>query len=294
MVSSDLKHTISLIPGISLNKEDSHAFIQVIYSYINEDDSSSLYTDYIRFDINDFSYNKEISLLKIGKSTFSTEKIKLELTSNKTALVGSINLKKLSPIKTNILSPSVMGIFSYIPFMECYHSVVSMNHNLSGTIKLNDKEINFDKGKGYIEKDFGKSFPIKYIWIQSNSFKNKDTSLMVSIATIPFLKMKFKGLIAILNHNQEEYRFATYNFSKVKKLTINENNVFIILQKGRYKLKIEAKNKETRNLPSPKEGVMNQTIKEGLSGNVNISLYHKNNLIYHDLGQCAGIEIMMD
>lgn len=49
--------------------------------------------------------------------------------------------------------------FSFIPFMECNHDIVSVNHDLRGRISVNRNVIEFDGGKGYIEKDWGVSFP---------------------------------------------------------------------------------------------------------------------------------------
>ena len=51
-----------------------------------------------------------------------------------------------------------MGPFSYLPLMECYHGILSMDHNISGSIDYNDQTIDFNEGRGYIEKDYGKSF----------------------------------------------------------------------------------------------------------------------------------------
>lgn len=293
MVSKDKKHILSLIPGISLNKNDSHCFIQVIYNFNDESKHNSIYTDYLKFDKEQFLFNKQQSLLEIDKNLFSLDNIELDLSKSKTTLNGKIKLFDLTPINTSIINPSIMGIFSYIPYMECYHSIVSMNHLLDGELNLNYSKIDFTGGLGYIEKDYGKSFPINYIWLQSNHFNEINTSLMLSIATIPFLGLKFKGLIALLRYNNEEYRFATYNFSKIKSIKIEGKQFNVVLEKRKYRLIIDAFNEETKDLPSPKDGVMNQTIKEGLSGKVNISLYYKDKLIYQDTGDSAGIEIMM-
>jgi len=81
-----------------------------------------------------------------------------------------------------------MGIFAYIPKMECSHGVVSMNHGLEGILKINGEEIDFTGGKGYIEKDWGTSFPKQYIWIQCNNFKNQTTRVFSSVADIPFMR----------------------------------------------------------------------------------------------------------
>ena len=47
-----------------------------------------------------------------------------------------------------------MGWYYKVPFMECYHEVVSLNHDLIGEIKVNNRIFSFDNGKGYIEKDW--------------------------------------------------------------------------------------------------------------------------------------------
>lgn len=53
---------------------------------------------------------------------------------------------------------------------------------VEGTVKVNDQEIDFTGGRGYIEKDWGSSFPKRYIWIQSNHFEEPTASLFFSIA----------------------------------------------------------------------------------------------------------------
>ena len=292
-VSNDSSKTLAFIPGVSLNKEESHVFIQVILNQEKEDGTHVLLTDYLFFDINDFNYNKDSCILSVGKSQFGLDKVLINCKSKRITINGEVHLSNLIPIETNLFSPSIMGFFDYFPFMECYHSVVSMNHDLKGTIKINEIEIDFNGGKGYIEKDYGHSFPSKYIWLQTNHFTSNGTSLMFSYATIPFLGMKFKGLIANLVHLGKEYRFATYNFSKIKLLDIKAKHLLIELKKRSCRLVIEAWNKEVKSLPSPKAGVMNQTIKEGLSGIVKITLYCKNKTVLEDIGKQAGIEIMM-
>ncbi len=292
-VSKDGTKTIAFIPGISTNKEDSHAFIQVIMNQEKADGKHDLFTEYLKIDINDFNYDQNMNLLSIGTSNFGLSKIFIKYKSENILINGEIELSELTPIKTNILSPSIMGIFAYMPFMECYHSVVSMDHKLKGYIRINDTHIELEGGKGYIEKDYGRSFPSKYIWIQTNHFNEIGTSLMFSYASIPFLGLKFNGLIANLVYKEKEYRFATYNFSKTKILDISKNHLLIELNKGKYQLLIEAWNQEVTSLKSPQSGLMIQTIKEGLSGIVKIVLKYKNNIIMEDIGKHAGVEIMM-
>ena len=45
-----------------------------------------------------------------------------------------------------------MGPFSFVPFMECYHGVLSMNHSIKGRLDFNGESLSFDNGKGYMER----------------------------------------------------------------------------------------------------------------------------------------------
>ena len=152
--------------------------------------------------------------------------------------------------------------------------------------------IDFNQGKGYIEKDWGKSFPRAYVWLQTNHFKNPSTSFMFSYADIPFARRYFKGLIVNLVIDQKEYRFATYNGAKVMLEDIHKNLVHYQIKKGRYKLDINAHSLVETSLASPKNGEMINQIKEGLSGEINLILYEHGQIIYEDKGVHAGIEIM--
>jgi tocopherol cyclase len=291
LVNKDQSYTIAFIPGVSLVKDDAHAFIQVFISH-RVDDDVNLKTFYFRFEMKDFSYGHDDFWVKIGKNYFSREKIEISLMNDQIELSGRIGFDALTPLKRTLLMPNIMGFFGYFNFMECYHGVVSMNHNLNGNLRVNNKSVVFNTGKGYIEKDWGKSFPRSYVWLQSNHFKDSGTSLLFSYADIPFLGLYFKGLIVNLVINQKEYRFSTYNGAKIKLEELKEGYVHYIVKKGPYLLELEATSKTQIGLASPKNGRMVEQIKEGLSGSIHMKLYKKEVLILEDTGLHAGIEIM--
>jgi hypothetical protein len=51
-----------------------------------------------------------------------------------------------------------MGPYAFVPFMECYHGILSMDHKINGQLIIHDEIIDFTGGKGYMEKDWGQSF----------------------------------------------------------------------------------------------------------------------------------------
>jgi hypothetical protein len=271
-VSADGQHTIAFIPGISLDGADSHSFVQVIVS-------PGIKTYYFRYPLNAFSTNDAPFSVTIGESVFTMQGCKIKLDdatqeiSQGVSFAGEIRYSEATPIQASPLMPNIMGFFAYIPNMECNHGVLSMNHQLFGEIKLSDHEIyNFTGGKGYIEKDWGTSFPSEYIWIQANHFEDDNHSFMCSIATIPFGLFSFRGLIANLLVDGTEYRFATYNRTKVQNFIIEKHSISFDLVKGDVTLSCEALLAETGELKGPNKGEMHRTIKEGLSGDIILSL----------------------
>jgi hypothetical protein len=80
-----------------------------------------------------------------------------------------------------------MGPYSFAPFMECNHGILSMDHRLSGSLTVDEDTAAYVGGRGYIEKDWGRGFPSGYIWTQSNHFEEEEVSISASVARIPWL-----------------------------------------------------------------------------------------------------------
>jgi len=292
-ISNDEKKVISFIPGISLFNNDVHCFIQYIVVSLDNDNLKTIKTGYVKYPRKDFKFNNNPFMIQIGENIFTESLISIKIFDGDLHIEGTLKLGSFTPIKKSILSPNIMGCFAYIPIMECYHGIVSMNHIVNGVLKINNEEIDINNGKGYIEKDWGTSFPKKYIWIQCNSFKNKKTSIFCSIADIPFSKKSFLGFICNLLIDGKEYRFATYNNSKLKIESITSGKILILLENSKEKLRIEANLNETGELIAPDQGKMQKIIKEEVLGEVKIYLYNKKNrTIYEDTSCMAGIEIV--
>ena len=289
-VSKDTKYTISFIPGISYNKIDPHCFIQCIIC--NEKEELTSY--YLKYDVSKFSYQDNPFKVVIDSSSFYENSIEINIKNEDIQVEGKLEFNNLTKLNKSFFNPNIMGYFSYIPNMECNHHIISMKHEISGILNVNNKPINLNEGVGYLEKDWGSSFPKEYIWLQCNHFEKEDIKLAFSVAIIPLLGTTFKGFFCSLFIKDKEYRFAFYNNSKLKILNIDEKNFTLKLTKGSNELVIKAHVENVQELASPKDGVMNNSIKEGLSGKISISLEDsKTGYKISDNGINAGIEIMM-
>ncbi len=252
-ISTNDRNVISFIPGISLFDDDPHSFVQYIFVSFDKNNNKTINTGYVKYPIETFKFSNNPFSVSVGENIFSESEVSVKLADDKVDIQGVIKLVHLTPIRKSILVPNIMGIFAYIPKMECYHGIISMNHRIDGMLKINGEEIDFNMGKGYAEKDWGTSFPKEYIWMQCNTFKNKNTSVFASVANIPFMKKSFTGYICNLVVNGKEYRFATYNRSKMKIESIDKNNATLVLEDGHVRLKVQAILKQSGELMAPQK-----------------------------------------
>ena len=289
-VTADQTFSLALIPGISLSKKDPHAFIQAFIVHHGEKPSLT-YHDF-RFQQEGFIADKKDFHVSIGGNEFSKDHVKLAINQQGIHLQGELQYSGLTPLNQGLLNPSIMGPFAYLPAMECYHGVLSLNHRIDGSIEYQGKPYVFDQGKGYLEKDWGRSFPENYVWIQGNHFHEKDASFFFSYAKIPYLGMKFLGLICHVYVQGKHYRFATYNGASVVEEVLTKTTARYVLKKGNMRLTIDAAVDHVAELASPKDGTMDHVIKEGLSGQVSIVLKKKNQELFKGQSSSAGIEIM--
>ena len=291
-VSQDEKTVVSFIPDVSFAIDDAHSFVQYIYVSLDEKGKKVIKTGYFRYPLEDFVASDKPFSIRVADNYFSESEITVKMSDDNIKVEGTMIFDSLLPIKKSFLMPNIMGFFAYVPKMECYHGIISMNHILHGKLTIDQKEIGFDEGKGYIEKDWGTSFPKRYIWIQCNNFKNKNTSVFLSMADIPFMGKSFFGHICNLVIDDHEYRFATYNNSKLKIEMITDQKIILSIEKNKTKLRIEANLSNTGDLIAPQHGKMENITKEGLSGEVKISLWDKQHeIVYEENGTMAGIEI---
>jgi len=139
---------------------------------------------------------KRARSIQVAGNRFTYDGMKLEI-SEHVSIIGKLQYNKITPFRYSWNERGVMGWYGFIPFMETYHGILSLDHFVNGKIEIEGVEYVFLNGKGYIEKDWGKSFPSSWIWMQSNSFSDSEISFMLSIAVIPWLRTSFIGHLAI-------------------------------------------------------------------------------------------------
>jgi len=282
IVSANQDYAFSFIPGISKETQSKgHAFIQVM-------EGVKATSQYITFETADFKPSQDSFDTLLGPNRFSPQGVKLDLDRIK----GEVLFKNTHPWPTRMIAPGIMGWYSFVPFMQCYHGVVSLHHELDGSLHIDNEEVDFSGGIGYIEKDWGTSFPKTWIWTQTNHLSNSTGAncLMASIAHIPWLGQYFIGFLCGLMLDGELHIFTTYNGSKYTAV-IEGQEVFLMFKHKNKVLEIVAHKKAGAELISPIQGSMQGKIEESLQSELDIRFSIDKKLIYEGRGTSAGLEI---
>ena len=291
LIDSSEQHRLAVIPGIfkGADPSTSHAFVQVL-------DGMSGEATYHEYPPQAFQAAKEGLDVYVGPNRFTLHTVTLDIDTPRRSVRGTLNLSDLTPWLSTVTSPGVMGFFAWIPFLQTYHGVVSLDHVIDGSLTFEGETIDFSDGRGYIEKDWGRSFPEAWVWMQTNHFDQPGTSFTASIAVIPLLGFSLRGLIVGLWHGGELHRFATYTGAQIDELTITDEEVQATISNSDHRLEIAARRAKGGVLRGPTGFDMGGRVPESLRATVTVRLSALGPAGSHQLfegtGRNAGLEVV--
>ena len=264
----------AVIPGFHIDHAGRRfAFIEVL---------TNQFCYYIHYPFSAFEVCKNHLDIQIGENHFSTRGIRLFIDTPELSLRGAIHYTSFEYIPYD-----TMGPFCFLPFLDCYSNIISLSHSTSGFVKLNGQIIDFDKGKGYIESDWGRSFPKYQLWTQCNSFPTETScAIVVNIASLHFLNTTFIGCVCAITYQQHHYHFATHLGAK---LTEASSRGFILTQ-GYYRLEAWLLSCSSTSMKSCLRGDMTRTIHRNAKCTVNYHLKYHNQTIFNLASNEASFE----
>ncbi|HQR81011.1 MAG TPA: tocopherol cyclase family protein [Actinomycetota bacterium] len=291
LVDAQRDARIAIIPGVFLapRQDGGHeAFVQVL-------DGATGRSWYTRYPMSQFSARNDTFAVQVGPNRFTRGGIVLELPE--VDLAGRVDFgQPLDPWPITLRSPGAMGWYAWMPFMECYHGVVSFGHGLSGSLMHEGRERDFTGGRGYIEKDWGKAFPAGYVWMHSNHFGDPSVSLMASVAIIPWLRGQFQGLLIGVRHAGRLHRFASYTGAKVEDLRLDDDQVRLAVRaRDGTTLRVTATRPGGAFLHAPVRTEMHKRVEETLESTVELRIAGPDGeILLDDVGSAAGLEVHGD
>lgn len=261
--------TVALIPAYHVDENGkASASLQVITK------ENSYFIPYRSREFRAFIHQLRFS---VGCNVFDKTGMSIDIATADLRMSGTVLYGPMTPIRGNIMGP-----FSGLP-MQCNHGIVSMGHRLSGSLTINGQEVDFTGGVGYMEKDWGSSFPKEYLWTQAN---HGNTALFLSAAHIPFGGTSFQGCICAVVHEGREYRIATYRGAKIARQT----DTMLALRQGRLQITAELLENNPIPLKAPNLGGMGRTIHESAACTVRYVLQDGERVVFDFVSHTAGFE----
>lgn len=265
--------TLALIPAFHTSSEGRRtASLQVLSN------DASWWLEYPEMS---FQFSRRPFQIEIEHSSFSSQGINLRIRQKGLSLRGVLRYGPFTALRSNIMGP-----FRFFEGMQCSHGVISMGHTLEGMLELNGKCLDFSGGTGYIETDRGRSFPSAYLWTQCVWDGPERGSLMLAVATVPFLAGGFTGCICAALYRGREYRLATYRGAKIEKWSSSG----AVIRQGKYRLEAQMLHAQRQPLRAPAEGRMERTIHESLCAEVRYRFWHGKDLLFQHTGSNASFE----
>lgn len=285
-----LPPALAVIPGVSRADDGkAHSFVQVL--------RPGGFVRYFSYALREFRYRPDRFAIRVGPNEFDGRHLSLDLPADEhgPAIRGEVRFGPWRPWPVTLPAPGIMGWYRYAPYMECYHGVLSLDHALDGELWIGDERQAFSGGRGYVEKDWGTSFPSSWVWSQSNHFERAGVSCTLSVARIPWRGSSFTGHIAGLLLDGTLHRFATYTGSRLLEVTTHRGGARIVIADCRLELQVELEGATAGALKAPVLGAMQGRSDEALDGSMSVRLLRRDGReSYAGRGGHAGVEIMND
>lgn len=287
-VSADGK-AWSFIPGVSMDAEGRRkAFVQAI-------DGSAGTTRWYEFPYESFGWNARALDLRVGDNRFSLSGIELDLDGPDGRVSASLRFGPTVRFPSRPWRPGIMGPYSFVPFMECSHGLVSLDHRVEGRVEAEGRGISMDGGRGYIEKDWGSSMPAAWIWCQSNSFPEPGSSFMFSLADIPWLGGRFPGfLCAALLPGEGVRVWASWNGARIDRLEAGDRSITAVILRRDETLELRMERGRGGLLRAPTSGAMDRRIAESVDAVLSVRLEGPGARVFQGTARPAGLETVGD
>jgi tocopherol cyclase len=107
---------------------------------------------------------------------------------------------------------ATMGNLSYLPVFEPGWQILLAHGLASGAIVWGDRRYEFDRVPAYCEKNWGRSFPQQWFWLQCNAFSEyPDLSITVAGGIREFLGVQTSVAMVGIHYKGKLYSFMPEN-----------------------------------------------------------------------------------
>jgi tocopherol cyclase len=225
----------------------------------------------VYFPKDEVSCHVKSHVFRMGNNIFTTESIRITTSD----LGIDLNLTNNHPIKS---FKNSMGYAYYIPNLPCYHSVLNTSQIVFGEIRHKGEHYVLENEMGYLEKNWGISFPESYFWVHAVDPTDPNISLLFSRAEIVWLGKIFIKHVGHLRFDGKQIdlrELKNFTFSNIidgpENQTIQIRSVSIQLDIGLgFGTKV--------HFQGPNDGELSRAICHQSDAKIEVSLTWKNTI----------------
>jgi len=292
-VTADLSESWSFIPGIARGERpgDGYSFVQAI-------EGATGRSWWFEYPLEAFSASTRKLVVEVGRNRFSEDGMRLELSGPDGSFEGEVAFTGITRPRSFPWAPGVMGPYSFAPFMECSHGLVSLHHDLAGDVRVrlpgeaSARRVSFNGGSGYAEKDWGRSMPQSWIWTQSNNFPARGDAFMLSVAHIPWLGTSFTGFLCIGTFGGKLVREATWTGAKLAGLHVEDSLVSVVVERRGLRVEVRVSRPRGGILRAPQDGILSRRIPETVDAILHLRLARNGATFFEGEAGKAGLEVV--
>lgn len=282
LVDEEKEITLGILVEMNTTKKGKEALIQVMGNTINDEVC-------IYYPVESVKTGEEE--IQIGDNVLGLNQIILNIEKEDFGLKGELALNHHKRLKQSLWIPGLMGPYKYLPFLESYHEVISLQHTLTGSLWLNNKQIIFNEGKGYIEKDWGKSMPNVWLWAQCSHFKRKDVALMVGVARLPIFFDYYTCFAIPIYYKDQVEIFSNYNGGHLSKLYRYKGYVHIIITQKSKILDIKIYGSDEKSCMASKSSHKIRDVYACDAAKIELSITENGQIIFEEIGTLCELEM---
>ncbi len=183
---------IAFIPGVSHDAVGgtSHSFVQVV--------RPGGQTTYLEYPVEAFTLQPATASRSPSAPTASPRRAWCSTSTRDGVEVrGEISFGPLRPWPVTLHQPGIMGWYRFVPRMECYHGIVSLDHEVSGTLDHRRRTRRFRRRPRLRREGLGPLVPaVRGCGRSPTTSTAAGTSVQISVARIPWMGSAFVGFIA--------------------------------------------------------------------------------------------------
>ena len=134
------------------SRASSHAFVQTL-------DGATGRTTYHRYPFDAFRADPHEFDVQVGPNRFRLDRIALDIDAPELRMRGELRFSGLTPWPVTLTSPGIMGPYTFAPFMECYHGVLSFDHTIAGSLAMDGRELTLPAGTDTLKRTGARHSP---------------------------------------------------------------------------------------------------------------------------------------